>query len=192
MWPNYLYCSDENGRKAWQFPARLVFPTSSDRAAWRDYESIGQAALDPQIGVIYVLGQTNALYAINVRDGKVLWKKTGSTLHALVLAPYQGGCFLLTGSSNDLAGTISSVSLAWVDGKTGKLRWLTRLPPCTGIEVDGGDLFAVANTGDVRAYSASKLLALRAIGQTAAAHGVLLRPEGQPKDKGEVSALSIL
>lgn len=160
VWPQYLYSTDESGKKAWQFPARLVFPMSSDAAAWRNYESLGQVALDPKAEIAYALGETNALYGVRVRDGKVLWRKPATALNALALAPYRGGCFVLTRRGNDAVGASSFVSLAWVEGRTGKLRWLTRLPMCTGIEVDGEDLFAIANAGKVRAYRCPELLAL--------------------------------
>lgn len=162
-WPRYLFAADKVGRKAWQYPRRLVFPGISEKTDWGHYESIVQVALIPEASRLVALSSRGQFVGIRVSDGAVSWRsKSGSqdTPSVLSLAPFRQGCFVLTRNSFVPSATVGT-HLIYVDARTGNIRQIASLPGARSLWVRGNELFALSAMPAVEAFSCAGLLSAR-------------------------------
>ncbi len=157
-WPKFLYCCDLKGRKYWTFPARFEY-MDPDRMLAAHSSRIKRVLPVRQAGVVVAQDDGGCLYGVRVRDGKTLWRKRLPELYIADTAPLDTGILVLTQPREKPQHAAVDSSLAYVDGRSGKFRWLTRLPLSREIEVDGDDVFVLV-AQQLCVYSLRQLLAL--------------------------------
>lgn len=157
VYPKYLTAFDARGQKRWQFPARFTYADPADSRAKEP--SVSEGVLVAPAGI--VVAASDRLYGVGVADGRVRWAKNlfgtqphGDAAYETNVVAYGRGVFVLV----RFFGKERRVSLAYLDGATGRTRWMMRLPTeSTQIAVDGDDLLILFATS-VRDYSCRRLL----------------------------------
>ncbi len=163
QWPQYLYCVDAMGRKSWQFPRLLVFPNGMQpEQQARDYETINQACLTPNAGMVIgqgedLGGRVLGLHGIDVVSGKVAWTQRMPGMFVLSMAEFRKGCFALLASGRPVE-MANARELVYVEARTGRLRRLGHPPAALRLWARGGELFVLTSEGKIQLYSCRQLL----------------------------------
>ena len=167
QWPKYLTGRDEDGRKRWQFPAKLTYRPELGPNIAQPSSQIWVAVDVPGSGICLAVDAARTLSGVRVRDGKAVWKHAN---FAYAIAPgraqgllsilaagtvYKGGCFAYTMSLTPK----TAASVVYITARTGSIQ-----PMLFGLSVWEcsvlGDTLTV-KTADkaLHAYSVPALLA---------------------------------
>ena len=173
-----LWCSDENGKVLWHFPAQIYnnidFATDTsgeliDPTAYeRDFRSVlvselcGRRTENPIVICQVRHGNTYFLEGLRVRDGKLLWSYPAEShvRHSFYsVSDTASGAFSLNVRTDPKTGTVQGVRLDYVNAATGKMRPVTALPKNTAtLAIKGDNLITTDTDGTMRVYSVKKLL----------------------------------
>jgi outer membrane protein assembly factor BamB len=157
VWPCYVDGTDLNGKQVWRFPKVLQTLGVDDPKTIREPYSIAPMAPCRAVGSVLCVsgwslgGAGKPLwYGLDVRDGSVRWKFAIKADRPIVIELGRG---ILCANSS---GTDSS--LAWIDGRNGKVYRIGRTPPVIALFVSGDDLLLLDPQGNLVAYSLKAVL----------------------------------
>src|SRR5262249_31973555 len=136
----------------WQFPARLAtrdgyYPSSPSGLISRALPLRGIGAILAQEGY------DNHLVGVSARDGRALWRKRLPGLRISDLAALDEGALILAYPIGKGSQQPTYPWLFYIDGLSGRLRRLTRLPLSHKLLMDGDTLFVL---GSYRLYAYSR------------------------------------
>lgn len=153
-WQKYLYACDQQGRRVWQFPRAEPSDAAASSNASRD---VGYVEFLPQAGVVVARPYSRGLLTgLRGADGEVLWRKSLPRLLIRDTAVSGNGLLLVTERLSQVSDPTHS-ALAFVDGRTGRFRWLTRLPQTLRLRVRGDEVYTLGRDNLLRAYSLKRL-----------------------------------
>jgi len=164
VWPKYLAGRDTKGKTVWQFPRRLLYPgmgVSSEEELRAHFESIDLACLVAECAIVVALGRHQ--YGLRARDGAVLWRKPRPRVFVISLYPCRTGCFALAippvqpGIHNQ-KDPGRHASLAFVEARTGRWRWLRRVPVADRLVIEDGQLRLYAAEHQVEQFGPAALI----------------------------------
>lgn len=156
--PKIVRCVDLSGKNLWEFPLGEppldVWPPAGYYRVW-------QCLFVRDAGV--VIAESDQYYGLDIRNGGVLWTAPAreSTppyrTHFAPRAAFRAGCFGV-GWSFEQPSKPPASWLGFMDAKTGWIKWLAPLSAGGVDTAISGDNLVVLGAGELRAYSASKLL----------------------------------